>query len=407
MSNVIAVVDALVAPDPSPVPLRGMWWQRSVSKVAHWIDRLTAADRQCVAGASAALRELRAQPRNLAAMALNAPVPLWCLDQDDPHVLVAGAALAACDARLQACGRIEEAIANLCVPLGSPLVLAGAGCLLDPASRSAAPCSPVELAEFGSRTLALVTKDPILAGATIDPFAKLEAGDEIEAFGRPWQEALALLRMRSPGFSRAMEACLACVIPMRVPERGFPSASTNSVPGAACITATHDVALIAEQLTHEVSHAHLFALQESDPLLAPESHGDGWGDPLVYSPWRDDARPLNGLLHGAVVFSRVAWLHAGLADRLHTSRRRLAAIGPQVRAALSGLAQHATMTAAGERLMLGLAESERMLGSIREEWNGTSEDPMYVECSSIVQDCGTAHGRQQSHHARCASGVVR
>lgn len=406
MSNVIAVVDALVAPDPSPVPLHGMWWQRSVSKVVLWLERLSAADRHGVPGASAVLDELRGLPRNRVALALNAPVSLWCLDRDEPDILIAGAAMAACDASVQVRACVDVAIANLCVPLGSPLALVGAACSLDPANRCAAPCSAGELAEFGSRTLSLVTRDPILAGGTIDPFAKLDVCDEIEAFGRPWREALALLRGRSPGFSRSMEACLACVIPMKVPERGIPSASTSSVPGAVCITATHDVALIAEQLTHEVSHAHLFALQESDPLLAAEAHGDGWGEPLVYSPWRDDARPLNGLLHGAVVFSRVAWLHAGLADQFETSRRRLSAIGPQVRAALAGLARHATMTPVGARLMQGLSESERMLGSIRAEWNGASGDPMYVECSSILHDCGTAQGRQQSHHARCAAGAA-
>lgn len=406
MSNVIAVVDALVAPDLSPLPLRDMWWQRSVRCVADWLNRLAEAAREGAIGAEVAIGELRRMPPQAVGRALNRPVPLWCLQNSDRRVLVAGAALAACDVEAGAHNAIDASVARLCMPLGSPLALMGSGHWLDPATFAVHGFRDREFVSFGGSRIALASRDAVLAGSAIDGYPKLQTDAEIAEFGRCVDDALSLLRWSTPGFFRSMERCLSCIVPMRPPERGVPSSSTNSVPGAVCITATSDSALVAEQLTHEVSHAHLFALQEDEPLLAPDAHGDGWGTPLSYSPWRDDPRPLNGLLHGAVVFSRVAWLHARLADRLPTSRRRLAAIGPQVRAALELLSQHATMTPAGMRLLRGLAESERMLSSLCPEWSGVSEEPLYVECSSILGERGPAWVRQAAHRARCLEGTA-
>ena len=407
MPNVIAVVDALVAPDPSPLPLRDMWWQRSVVCVSAWLEHLVAAERQSVQGAPEVLRELRRLPRQQMGRALNRPVPLWCLNHVDPRMRVAGAALAACDAAMQAEDRLNPSLATLCAPLGSPLALMGAGRWLDPLACAAERYRSGESANMGATCICLIGRDPVLAGDAIDRYPKLDDSAELAEFGGCLAESLLLLGRSTPGFARAADGCLSCVVPMRAPPRGVPSASTNSVPGAVCITVTSDAALVAEQLTHELSHAHLFALQECDPLLEPDAHGDGWGEPLAYSPWRDDARPLNGLLHGAVVFSRVAWLHAGLADRLVTSRRRLAAIGPQIRMALDWLGQRARMTAAGSRLLRGLTESERMLGSVSPAWSGTPSDPLYVECSSILDERGAALDRQRAHRARCAGGAER
>jgi HEXXH motif-containing protein len=56
---------------------------------------------------------------------------------------------------------------------------------------------------------------------------------------------------------------------------------------------------LAEAIVHEYFHNELFLHQESAELFDTR-------DELYYSPWRDDARPLNGLFHGAFVFTAVA-----------------------------------------------------------------------------------------------------
>lgn len=58
---------------------------------------------------------------------------------------------------------------------------------------------------------------------------------------------------------------------------------------------------LAEAIVHEYCHNELFLHQESAELFDA-------AEGLYYSPWRDDARPLNGLFHGAFVFTAVAGL---------------------------------------------------------------------------------------------------
>jgi len=63
-------------------------------------------------------------------------------------------------------------------------------------------------------------------------------------------------------------------------------------------------------IIQELSHQRLFRLQDEDPLIDPVYHNSGWEKCELYSPWRDDPRPINGVFHGFVVFSEVAkfWL---------------------------------------------------------------------------------------------------
>jgi HEXXH motif-containing protein len=56
---------------------------------------------------------------------------------------------------------------------------------------------------------------------------------------------------------------------------------------------------LAEAIVHEFHHNELFAYSNVTPLIA------GAADRLFYSPWREDARPLYGLIHAVFVFAGV------------------------------------------------------------------------------------------------------
>ena len=56
---------------------------------------------------------------------------------------------------------------------------------------------------------------------------------------------------------------------------------------------------LAEAIVHEFHHNELFAYSNVTPLI------DGAADRLFYSPWRQDARPLYGLIHAIFVFAGV------------------------------------------------------------------------------------------------------
>jgi HEXXH motif-containing protein len=62
-----------------------------------------------------------------------------------------------------------------------------------------------------------------------------------------------------------------------------------------------------EAVVHEYGHQKLDAILALDPLF----RGDG-GEAIYYSPWKDDPRPLTGLLHAVYSFAIVLSFYCDL-----------------------------------------------------------------------------------------------
>jgi hypothetical protein len=159
-------------------------------------------------------------------------------------------------------------------------------------------------------------------------------------------------------------------------------------------------------VVHEMSHNLLFSMQDMDPLLDPTSHGEGWQSEHYYSPWRDDPRPLNGILHAVFVFSRVAKFWLALIDKVEShplqdlAKRRLAALSIQLPLAWHSLNAQGVFTNTGARFhaaigsaIRGIVESCTSLGLERLQ-------PSYTEVASLKDGTGSARKRQREHYAR-------
>ena len=143
------------------------------------------------------------------------------------------------------------------------------------------------------------------------------------------------------------------VVPLKVISTAVPSSSNSTILGVVFCTFVDDPLLLAEMLIHECSHNKLFLLQEEDPILDSNIHGDGWADDKYYSPWRSDPRPLNGILHGLYVFSEVInfWSYIintkKKKDYNHISFKRFYLLVEQAKIALDVLKEHASFTKLG------------------------------------------------------------
>ncbi|MER5322756.1 HEXXH motif domain-containing protein [Streptosporangium roseum] len=84
--------------------------------------------------------------------------------------------------------------------------------------------------------------------------------------------------------------------PMAPENGGQSSASSRETFGCVALSEPLDGCSLAVTLAHEVQHAKLSALLDVVTLLAPD---DG---SRHYAPWRDDPRPLGGLLQGAYAY---------------------------------------------------------------------------------------------------------
>jgi HEXXH motif-containing protein len=189
---------------------------------------------------------------------------------------------------------------------GGPATAEGAGArLVIPARPTSAapgwvPLRSVELSAAGHHLgVFLDDLDPFRdchGSATAEP---LDSGS-----AERWRDLLdaawSLLAQSHPGYAAGIGAGLTAVVPLRPrPGRGLTATSPDSF-GSCMMSEPADPVALAVGLVHEFQHAKLGALMDLVPLHTANA------TPRYYAPWRDDPRPLGGLLHGTYAFLAVA-----------------------------------------------------------------------------------------------------
>ena len=140
------------------------------------------------------------------------------------------------------------------------------------------------------------TSDPYLTRYLHHPLASM---DEEAAAG--WTDRLAgawrILTDHHPADAAVIAALLDTVIPLTTDRATHNvSATSTAAFGAIAASLPPDDLTLAEMLVHECQHLKLCALLDLFPMV--EDDGPGW----YYAPWRDDPRPIRGLLQGAFAF---------------------------------------------------------------------------------------------------------
>lgn len=173
-----------------------------------------------------------------------------------------------------------------------------------------------------------------------------------------YEKAMDLIHEVWPEMYREASAHVRAVYLLDTSEIG--AVTINLFQGAVFMSHRSDLMWTTENLIHEFGHARLDQLFELDDLLLNSP------DERYPSPWREDLRPVKGILHGLFVFVRIAlWYerveaaapHADITDRM---QQVLAQIGQ----ALDTLRQYARWTALGEQLFSELSEQyDRLAGA--------------------------------------------
>ncbi|MEV1119119.1 HEXXH motif domain-containing protein [Actinosynnema sp. NPDC049800] len=144
-----------------------------------------------------------------------------------------------------------------------------------------------------------------------DPFRGLErtrphrsptqpGPEEVGLWNEMWREAWGVLFRNDAAQARAMATTMTVVVPWSTREEtGFTSATAEEAFGAVMLTRPARPVRLAETLVHEFHHTKLSGLLDLVDLL------DGDRGALLYTAWRDDPRPLQGVLHGVYAFSAV------------------------------------------------------------------------------------------------------
>ncbi|WP_445399802.1 HEXXH motif domain-containing protein [Streptomyces sp. LE64] len=152
-------------------------------------------------------------------------------------------------------------------------------------------------------------KGPVLDDLDPDAFPASAGAGRLPAAERVrWQRAFArarrVLRIAHPEQLAEVGAVFRAVVPVLSPDFRDLSGSSNETFGCTGMSAPRTALGFALDLAHEAQHNKLAALTHLFDLV------DDRPGELFYAPWREDPRPLVGLLHGVYAHLGVArfWL---------------------------------------------------------------------------------------------------
>jgi len=148
-----------------------------------------------------------------------------------------------------------------------------------------------------------------------------------------------------PAYARVLAAGLRAVVPLRPIRVGMRSATSRHAFGAIALTFPADPGGFEEMLVHEFQHAKLFGLCDFYELVdEADTH-------RLRVPWREDPRPVEGVLHGTYAHLALAQLSRsrGAAGRSAWLRYRT-----WVCDACEALYETKALTRDGERFVAGI-----------------------------------------------------
>jgi uncharacterized protein len=187
----------------------------------------------------------------------------------------------------------------------------------------------------------------------LDPFRNCQewpAADRLSAADwRIWRHDLSLagqwLATALPAYASTLIAGLRTVVPLRPGAAGDRSATARQAFGAIALGLPREPGTLEELILHEFQHVKLHALLDLYDLFDPADRR------LLRVPWRDDPRPVEGILHGAYAYLALMHLHRsrGPAGRDLYLRYRT-----WVCEAAIALSATGALTSDGERFVAGM-----------------------------------------------------
>ncbi|MEU8636961.1 HEXXH motif domain-containing protein [Amycolatopsis sp. NPDC048633] len=176
---------------------------------------------------------------------------------------------------------------------------------------------------------------------------------EIESWRTVLDRAWQLLVTHLPAVAEALPEGLESIVPAPAVPFRLPSASTGEAFGSAVIAYSEDPAALAAALVHEFQHIRLGGL-----LHLTRLHEDDDRE-RFYAPWRDDPRPLGGVVHGIYAFFGVTafWRALSFAEPEDLPAAfEFALWRVQTWRTLQAIQNDNALTSSGRRLLAGIAE---------------------------------------------------
>lgn len=189
----------------------------------------------------------------------------------------------------------------------------------------------------------------------------------------------------------AIAAVLDTVVPLTTDRATNVSMTSTATFGAIAASLPPDDLTLAETLVHECQHLKLCAVLDLFPMVADDGAG------RYYAPWRDDPRPVRGLLQGAYAFFGVTrfWRqqrYYGRADQVLRGHVEFA------RRRNEALAVICTLLDSGELTRTGARFVSRMQARLL-DWR---HDPVPADARRMAAEVSTDHATTwRLRHVSC------
>jgi HEXXH motif-containing protein len=253
--------------------------------------------------------------------------------------------------------------------------------------------------EHGLRLLPVYRVNGSLPGYEIDPWdpyyrlvwvkneafpdnskAPMSAEESLPEWHSTLLIATDLMRRRHPDLAAEISAVISSLVPISSPDPGRSLSVTAPEFWGAIQCSLDPAPMMGEVLVHEYRHNLLHALNDMDPLFKDDSPP---GEKF-YSPWRDDARPLTGILHALFTFLGVVIYYAALlkgddltSQNRRAASRRLAAHTMRLRIAADEFGK-ARLTDFGRGLFDGIRSGIEQSASLAKDLDSSQVDDAVV-----------------------------
>jgi HEXXH motif-containing protein len=196
-----------------------------------------------------------------------------------------------------------------------------------------------------------------------------------------------------PDTAEAIAVGVVSLVPLPIGDgRETRSASSGESFGRVMVSPPPDAATLALSLVHEFQHIKLGGLMHLTPLTDDDSAT------CYYAPWRDDPRPVGGLMQGIYAFFGIAAFWRRYRATVSGTERRLADFEyayarTQTLEGISVILASGRLTQAGRELV------ERLSTQL-EQWPAPELDPGVRDAARIVADRHRTGWRIRHHQVR-------
>lgn len=209
--------------------------------------------------------------------------------------------------------------------------------------------------------------------------------------------ALSLIAL-SPGSDILVRTFVSYIVPLKQREEVKNlSFSTKELPNVIFKNNEASAMRFGETLVHEADHQFFYALEECQEFWNADPRSQA---AAYFSPWRDDSRPLDGILRGLSAFTRVALYYLGLFNI--GADQNADTIGPLLMQRIVECKDAASiLSQSGELSHAGNVYLRELTGALREVEQGVSahEDSLRWRVA--------AEGILNAHREKCRVSRLR